>query len=287
MADVYPSFYYAASQASKDGQSLYTRLLGSNLVLVVCAAVVGIVGSRVQQSGIWWLLIVVLIAAVGMRVVSRQRHPERDWFDGRAVAESIKTASWRFMMCADPFDAEDSAADLMFVGRLKEIFGERKSLRLALVAADAKAITTEMRRVRSLSWERRREIYLADRIRDQVGWYTDKAATARRRSHQWSVGGLLTELTAIVAAATLVWFPEVPNVIGALSSLGAAATAWTQLRRHDDLAQSYDLAARELRLAEALVDSTRDPASFVAAVADAEKNISREHTLWAIKRGAA
>lgn len=287
MADVYPSFYYAASKASKEGQRLYTRLLGSNLVLVVAAAVIGIVGSRLQEPGIWWLLIVVLIAAVGTRIVSRQRHPERDWFDGRAVAESIKTASWRYMLRADPFDADDSEADPTFVGRLKEILAERKSLRLTGVPAEAKAITTEMRRIRSLPWENRRETYLADRIRDQVGWYSDKADTARRRSHQWSVGGLLTELTAIVAAATLVWFPGVPNVIGALTSLGAAATAWTQLRRHDDLAQSYDLAARELRLAEALIDSTKDSVAFVAAVADAEKNISREHTLWAIKRGAA
>ena len=37
-------------------------------------------------------------------VVIQLLKKEKDWYAGRALAESVKTLSWRFIMCAEPYE---------------------------------------------------------------------------------------------------------------------------------------------------------------------------------------
>ena len=283
---LYPSLYSAASKASASGQSQYVLIVRLNLLLLVAASALSVLGVLLHSSILWFVLILDLLVAMAVRVYGRQAHPEHEWFSGRAVAESIKTATWRFAMRAVPFDDRDPrSSEARFVDRLSEILTERKHLKFARVPASEPALSDEMRRISLLGWTDRRDIYVSQRLDNQIDWYSGKAETSQQRSTQWTVGALAAEFAAVASAVVLLALSDVPNAVGFCTSVAAAATAWTQLRRHDDLAQSYRLAAVELRLAKARVLASADESSFASHVDDAEETVSREHTLWAIKRG--
>lgn len=75
------------------------------------------------------------------------------------------------------------------------------------------------------------------------------------------------------------------NVVGVFAAVAAAATAWSQLGRHDELTKSYGLAARELATIEDLARRAAAETDLQDAVRNGEGAISREHTLWIAKRG--
>lgn len=56
------------------------------------------------------------------------------------------------------------------------------------------------------------------------------------------------------------------------------------MRQHEELAQSYAVAALELGFIEEQVGRVSDDKGLSAFVADAESAISREHTLWIARR---
>jgi hypothetical protein len=66
----------------------------------------------------------------------------------------------------------------------------------------------------------------------------------------------------------------------------AAATgvAWSQSRRHEELVQSYGLAAHELNELETVVGGVGTEAMFKEFIEQAEETISREHTMWCARR---
>jgi hypothetical protein len=37
--------------------------------------------------------------------------PDSAWFAGRSIAESVKTLTWRYMLCAEPYHAELTSKD--------------------------------------------------------------------------------------------------------------------------------------------------------------------------------
>jgi hypothetical protein len=47
---------------------------------------------------------IVLLGSIVAKYVSKQRSDDKEWFDGRAVAESVKTLTWRYMMRLKPFE---------------------------------------------------------------------------------------------------------------------------------------------------------------------------------------
>jgi anti-sigma-K factor RskA len=60
--------------------------------------------------------------------------------------------------------------------------------------------------------------------------------------------------------------------------------AWSQMKRNDELAQSYALAAQELEEIETLTKNQASEKAFSQLVEQAENSISREHTLWCARR---
>src|SRR5437879_546805 len=102
----YPSLFLAADGASRSGQRWYRLLIGTELVLVVLAAGLSVAYGLVPDSGKAAVAVgvaVAMAASLVSRLTSRWRRDDKKWFDGRAVAESVKTESWRYMMRIEPF----------------------------------------------------------------------------------------------------------------------------------------------------------------------------------------
>src|SRR5690606_30038166 len=153
----------SASDASRHGQVWYRRFVTANLALLVISAALGGLAELVPDSaklpGIV-LAALTMLCAMAANFINWRRHDDDDWFQGRAVAESVKTLTWRYMMRAEPFTAE-SESDREFSRRLNAILGESRQLRqdLAAMPPEARQITGRMREVRRLGARKRLDVY--------------------------------------------------------------------------------------------------------------------------------
>lgn len=110
----------------------------------------------------------------------------------------------------------------------------------------------------------------------------DPATKGRR----WFWVSLLSQVLAASFAFVGVLWPgdALANVIGPCAAVAAAATAWGQLGRHDELSKSYALAYQELISIQTLAETVTTEEDLDRVVADGEGAISREHTMWMAKR---
>lgn len=286
----YPALYQAADQTSIAGQRQYLRLVKADLAFVVAAATLGGVGALVSQDRqpiFAAIAAIVLAGSMIAKLVNRQRRDDRDWFDGRAVAETAKTATWRYMMRIEPFD-QDATCDREFARELSAVRAARPGLAqdLRRLAADATQITDRMREVRRLRLPERRDFYVDRRLGDQAEWYRGKAQLNRVLGERWFLGALAAQVAALAVAIVRIAVPTAGlNLVGLFAVLAAAATAWAQLGRHDELAKSYALAYQELLTIKDLARTAATQAELADAVRDGEGASSREHTMWIAKRG--
>jgi len=284
-----PALFRVADDLSTAAQRKYILFIRLSLIALIGGS---LFSAFRLDNGAWTQVFVVLGAALmaiaffATLLVSQKPYKDR-WYGGRAVAESVKTSAWRYMMGAEPFAESGDLAGVeqRFLSSLGEMI---KQDALAVsgrssVAAESQ-ITPRMRTIRAQPVEDRKHIYLSGRIRDQRAWYSTKAAmNAKNEERLFFVVGI-AQLGALVMAIWLATSPEIPNMVGVFATLSASLLAWLQAKRHEELAQSYLVAAQELGLIETQSDHIHDPVAFSHFVADAEAAISREHTLWPARR---
>lgn len=289
LEDHFPDFYTAADATSVQGQGRYVLATRVQLGALVVAALFGLFVLRVDGRGADWAGVVAAMAFVWAALVRSylwQAHPERDWYAGRAAAESTKTLAWRFSVAADPFPVgvSDSEATDVFLARLRDI---RQKLRSVVVVPPPQPngeVTAVMLEARAAPLTRRQDVYLVQRVESQRNWYSKKARCNQRRSRQWALMMLLLELCgaggAILKAAAVI---DV-DVLGLAGAMVAALAAWSEMRQYNNLASAYSVAANEL--SDVLERGRRvgDEGDWSTFVANAEEAISREHTMWVASR---
>jgi uncharacterized membrane protein HdeD (DUF308 family) len=288
----YPALFQAAAAASAGGRQAYTRLIGLELLLLILGAALG--AAAAFEAGLAAVLPMLaamsFVAAAVLKVVSRERGYDRQWFDGRAVAEAVRSATWRYMMRVPPFD-DDATADAAVTAALRRALEARPGLLGALATGpgETRQISPEMRAARGRTVKERLAAYRVARIGDQIAWYRRKGRSHRRRSTQFFWLSLAAQLAAIGAAGLAAADPSTArfNVLGLLAAIAMAATAVSQLNRNDELSRTYGLALQELSLIDGLAEGVQTEAELATIVTDVESAISREHTLWLAKGKAA
>jgi hypothetical protein len=286
--DNYPNLYRCADAASLKAQHAYFLFQKVYLGTLVLGAVISVsmsMGSPAVNKWLYTTLSVVLMVGLVILWVMRARQDDKIWFDGRAVAESAKTATWRYMMGVRPF--RDNA-DAAFISHLKEIRNARPHLGKFLTAAmdaDGSMITDFMKAKRSASLQERQAFYTGSRIRDQKVWYRDNANANLARGSRWfwtiAVLQVVVVIIAMVQAVSGGWAINPTPII---TTFAAAMAAWSQMKRHEELAQAYALAAQELEEIETIADNPAFTDQFSQLVEQAENSISREHTMWCARR---
>jgi SMODS and SLOG-associating 2TM effector domain 3/SMODS and SLOG-associating 2TM effector domain 1 len=283
----YPTLYQVASKASRSSQRLYVRSVWLNLALVVLASALGTVAAFVSGDRKVVIAFLITISMFGALIVSvsiRGGRHDRYWFGGRAVAESVKTSAWRYMMRAEPYNTDDDIAEQGLLATLKEILASDAILSQDLPAVPGVAITPRMRQIRALPMRERKACYQLARVQNQLDWYSTKAAANRRAARAWLSIGVGAQGAALVAAVLGMLGVNSLDLIGVFAAAAAAATALSQLHRHDELAKSYALAALELNHLKDLIDGVHREVMLQDRVKDTEAAISREHTMWVARR---
>lgn len=280
----YPSLYRAADDLSKNAQSHFFGALLTHLLMLVAAAAASIIEIS------HWLVAVAqlgtLLGALACSVYLFAVRPDRQWYGGRAAAESIKTITWRYMCCAEPFQRDKASAADDFRGTLRAIIDQNRGVFQALCNdVDGKQITPVMEEVRNASLSERRLRYSEDRVADQLKWYSKKATDNRRMSSRffWTLIGINvlavgTGIVRIVYLDVSFWPTNV------LVAAAASVLSWMQAKRYSELAASYSLASHEISLIKERSLLPNSDEAFSIFVGDAENAFSREHTQWVARK---
>ena len=273
---------------------MHLRLTKIELSLVVLGAFAGLVdyvGTR--EINLPQLLGAVLfVGALLLRAHRSSEQYEKQWFEGRAAAESIKSLAWRYAVGGKPVGCElqPGAADEVFLGLLREVVTGRPRAIVKHRELPAAQITTGMRGVRELALAARAETYHSGRIEDQREWYAKGAISNAQLYRRWNFAVLVLEFAGfavgLAQAVGLLGSFRV-GALGVAGAVVAAVISWSHAKQFGTLASAY--AQAELELSSILdvyfTGSSEDEwASFVES---AETAISREHRMWQSARSLA
>jgi len=287
-----PPLFRAADSVSVRSQKIYLRCLAADLILIAIAGVAGAIALESHDAKVTlaWIAAISMAGGFVLTLYIKGRQFEHNWFDGRAVAESVKTSAWRFIMGTEPYDHNLSETDavLMFTDSLKNVIAERKRFAALLtteVPENHFQVTPKMLEVRKYAVDEKKAIYLEERLNNQRQWYANKASANVRNSNRWFNAILAAQGFGLLSTYVLVNYPELPILLPSVfATVAAAFVAWLQLKRHQELASSYGLAAQELSFIATQINVVEDLEKLSSFVADAENAISREHTMWVARR---
>lgn len=277
-----PGLYQSADQASLSAQLFYFWGLAVYLILLVCAALVSFLWPTNTQGAL--ASAALFLITLSILIVIKVRKPDDIWYNGRAVAESVKTRSWRWMMRAEPYQETDSyeVVSKQFISDLKSILNQNRSLshQLNSAAGILDPITAKMKTIRQLPLEERLSVYREQRINNQATWYSKKSQFNKRRARQWFCVSVVLHSTAIGMLLYRIKDPSLSVPVGVVATTAGAVFTWLQAKKHNELNSSYALAAHEIVLIKGEAVSVQSEADLSDFIINSENAFSREHTQW-------
>lgn len=283
----FPALYRSADALSLDAQQRFFLALGGQLILLVIAAALSVI--NLPHWGVSVAQTIILLGTLGSSLYLFAKRPDRHWYAGRAVAESIKTLTWRYVSVAEPFEGADEAEmRQQFTRKLKAVVDQNREVVQALTKyLDGAQITPVMETMRSAPLDVRRKSYADGRIQNQLGWYARKAEFNSSRSKAFFVGLIALNAVALLSAIFRIQFVDAPYwPTDIFVAAAASLLTWMQAKRFSELAASYALAAHEIGLIAEQAQLPSTAHEFSVFVGDAENAFSREHTQWVARKDA-
>lgn len=280
----FPALYRSADELSLAYQRQFFMALRGHLITLVAAAVLSIVS--IPHWSIAALQLLALLGALSCSIYLFAMRPDRLWYAGRAVAESIKTITWRYVCRAEPFQGDNADARTDFRETLRQIVEQNKEVCQSLTAhLGEPQFTPVMEQMRARPMEERRATYANCRVKDQLTWYAEKAAFNRRMSRYFFLALIVVNAIAVFFAVLRVAYVRLPFwPTDVFVAIAASVLSWMQAKRFSELAASYALAAHEISIIkeQSLLPDTEEKLSLF--VGDAENAFSREHTQWVARK---
>jgi hypothetical protein len=284
-----PAVFGIADTISAKGQQQTKRRIIAQLVALNLAAACSIFSLKISTGAItldWTGLVAVtaFLTVLVLQITRILQKPEQAWYDGRAVAESVKSLAWKYAMGSRPFTIGDESGenvDQLFIGRLQDIVQQMDDPHSSMPwRGEDQQISPSMRVLRAQPLAIRKETYLKRRVQDQHAWYSSKA--------KWNQRRIARSNLMLIAVAIIGTCAGLMRAVGIspLDFLGLAATLMVtiftllRLNQHETLARAYHITAIELHTISQNLDSVQSEEEWSRFVAEAEAAISREHTLW-------
>lgn len=287
----YPGIQQAADKASLKAQKYYIILMRANLGISVFAAFLAIYNFRspAPKTAVYIISAILLFLTIILTFIIKQTKYQDHWYQGRALAESIKTLTWRFITCSEGFESslDQKQVRTRFTSLLSDMerqFSELSNMLDATLASTA-PITPAMEAKRNDPWQDRLKNYITNRIIEQKKWYTSRAAYNDRMKNVWFWVAIVAQALALTCSIILIVNRDTDwNFVGVFTTLSATAFAWLELKQHQALKQAYTTTAIELGQIESLGMNITTEIEFTRYVLDSENAISREHTVWLAQR---
>lgn len=287
----FPSYFQASDSASVKAQENYVNINRIDLLSMVVASALAIYNYQVSESKLIVYVIsgLLLLISLVLTIVLKTKKYENTWYQGRALAESCKTLTWRFVTCSEYFENSLDLTEVKkrFIERIKELSNEFKELSNSMNSKmlSLPIITDKMIEIRKYDLVRRKSYYIQNRIEDQKEWYSDKAEYNAEKYNFWFSVVIVSQVISLISIVFLIKNPDSNwNIVGLCTTISASALGWIQLKRHQELKQSYTTATQELNFIVTLSDEVTTEDGFSKFVLDSENAVSREHTLWLAQR---
>lgn len=279
-----PGLYQIADSSSKKEQNKYFKGIAWYLILLIIASFIAFYSAD-ELNPIYKIVSTVLfLGTLFIMIWLRVSKPDDIWYNGRAVAESVKTRAWRWMMRAEPYIDCDNVEIMrkLFINDLKVILEQNKSLigKLGLEASIDDPITGVMIQVRRLPLKERFVFYQNERIKDQATWYAKKSIFNKKRTSIWF--GLTVSLHAFAIILLLVNINqiELKLPIEVIAVAASSVLTWLQAKKHSELSSSYSLTAHEIALIKSESTDIKNEKNLSEYIINCENAFSREHTQW-------
>lgn len=292
----FPNLFIASDAVSLRDQKRYFRLQKLYLVFLFAVSLIGslisvVPGPEAKTILLWMVFFALFFGVILLWVLRAQRY-EKTWFDCRAIAESVKMITWKFVIGVEPYGLglSPKKAEQAFIKDLKAIRESCPGIENHLVdySSDSVMITQSMREIRADSFKKKKDLYLKDRLSDQRAWYQKKALYNKIRTsfYYWAVFSI--QMVALLATLIQLIKGALPvNVISLFMALAASFLAWSQMKNHMELSQSYSSAHQDLLNLEADALEAENKVDFGKIVNESEGIISREHALWCVRRNTS
>jgi hypothetical protein len=283
----FPALYNSANEGSIKAQSRFLWTIRWEYFLLFC---VSVASATRGISGLNSLVITLfLVILAGLFIFKIFNKLDQDWYRCRALAESVKTSTWRFAMRAHPFE-DTSSIDIPkanFRNLLRDILKANRHIAANLEADETEQVTESMIAIRQLPLDERMKYYVKNRIDNQRGWYATKSKANKNALKLWFCLTIFLYISAAIALnaeqlgfsnATLAFDPTIVLVTSALG--------WLQMKRHGELMASYNLTAHEIGIIKSNSDTVENEIQLSDFINEAELAFSREHTQWVARRDA-
>ncbi|MGW9022667.1 DUF4231 domain-containing protein [Streptomyces sp. NPDC055722] len=287
-----PPLYLDNDRRALTRQSESVRVVRTQLSVLLLATATATLGEHLHShipfalaSGLY-----ALTTLIGLH--TERRRARAHWQAHRAAAETLKSLAWQYMAHGGPFHSRVANPDALFAERLEERLRELRKMgwkdsRDGTAAIGVGQITPSMRAMRAKSFEARRDVYLRDRVLEQLIWYGNRASQAHRASVRWSsVTASLTFLALIAAVLRAFGVIGGWDLAGLLSAGAAAGVAWQEVRRHRPLTYAHSLIEQDLDALRVAMGTTVTEEGWADAVAEAERLVSPQHTDWLVRFGS-
>lgn len=283
----YPALYQAADEASNRTQGIYLRCVAVYAYVSITGAGLAVYGVDSKLAAI--IAAILFLLGLFLSILLAVKQYESLWYRTRAIAESIKTSTWRFMMSADPFGGKDlNAAKQQFRAVLQQVLQEHKDLAIELggTIANRDQLTQRMIAVRQAPFQERLQMYVNERIREQRTWYAGRSHANSTNGRRWFWSLVVLQGAAVAFTIARVGWPDWTlwptqvMVVAATSVLG-----WIQLKRYRELGTAYAVAAHEIGFAETEASTVSSDDALSRFVTETEGAFSREHTQWVVRHG--
>ncbi|MEU6216493.1 DUF4231 domain-containing protein [Streptomyces sp. NPDC047022] len=290
-----PPLYVYNDRRALARQSESIRAVRTQLTFLMLATAAAALAEHMRShlASAGAAVLYALTTAIGLH--TSRRRARAHWQAHRAAAETLKSLAWQYMVHGGPFHSRVRNPDGMFADRLEERLRELRKVgwedsresRDGAGTGVVGQITPGMRAVRAKSFAARRDIYLRDRVLEQLVWYGNRASQAHRSSVRWSsVTASLTSLALLAAALRAAGVIGNWDVAGLLSAGAAAAVAWQEVRRHRPLTYAHSLIEQDLDTLRVAMGTTVTEEGWAEAVAEAERLVSPQHTDWLVRFGS-
>jgi len=275
-----PGLYDAAERLSERGQKWFKRGTLAALVLLVVASVLGLIAE--PWAG--WLSALAFGGSIVLTGLTVFRKAEDDWYDGRALGESVKTLTWKYAVGGEPFARSENEPTSAYERMLGGVVEELRTLRSAFDPPREPDDLSPLTKFRGAGLGDRQAVYREQRLQGQRKWYSERGSEHRRTARAWQAAAGVLQAAGVAAGALKGLDVVDLDLLSVFAAAAAAALAWFAAGDYRKTARAYALTTLELdRTLEAAerIQSEDDWARFVA---DAEQTMSREHTTWLARR---
>lgn len=281
----YPQLYRASDGLSIKYQKIYFWLHGCYLVTLIVGSIISMCGNGVVANSIALGLFIISLAVFA---TSKIWDPMKLWYNGRAVAESVKSMTWKWMMQAEPYPYEiPGTASKNLQNDLQQLLEQNRTLFNHYQDDDDGfySISDKMREVRDATTREKLDFYNKNRVNDQLRWYKRKSKTLRIAYIAYSVAVVLCYIAIIILMIISISKPTIKFPVELISAISAALISWIEAKKYNELSCAYSLAVNDISIIkDNMLEGQVGSQEVSEYVNNSENAFSREHTQWIARK---